>query len=303
MKDITITIAGPQGAGKTVLMGALNQVLRNSELAGIRACFRKDQQFVQQGESNPEVWVMEEKPATPHRITIAEAVKQWQTVRVDIWVRPERQPVAKLMKFADGAGFLVEAPRIPVAYQTPQDAIRAELAARRPVFLTTQYGTDMEIVDTGCLTRIPLGPNKTADGREARVICNDGPEGFPVAAYVDCPNGTTRLLAYNADGTRGQQGEEYFNLVGHLPPEPVKPREFVIRRDSESGPAYLATVSDSKVQPGEKIRVREVTPATGKQHHVWVSDDGESFMGAPDIDETWAVANGYRKTVLMEVQP
>ena len=67
---------------------------------------------------------------------------------------------------------------------------------------------------------VPLGPNKTRDGREARVICIDRQSSAhkPVLALVWNDRGNEEIYAYEVDGRTNTRCEELRDLVGHLTP-------------------------------------------------------------------------------------
>jgi len=146
---------------------------------------------------------------------------------------------------------------------------------------------------------VPLGANRTRDGREAFVFLVTPTE---IQGFVQEFESRFMKAMWHPDGCfPGRAGTD---LVGHLPPEPPKPREFSIRRHKKNGNAMVFPVD----QPGdgsddwENIHVREVLPATGKQYHVWVDGDGDCRPHGY-MDEEYAKEHSYRKAILMEVQP
>jgi hypothetical protein len=74
---------------------------------------------------------------------------------------------------------------------------------------------------------VPLGPNRTRDGRKARVICIDRqyPEERPVVALVWNARDQEEIYSFFANGRQRSSEESTTDLVGHLPPEPEKPIE------------------------------------------------------------------------------
>lgn len=116
---------------------------------------------------------------------------------------------------------------------------------------------------------VPLGPNRTRDGRAARVLCNDlAGAGKPVLAAIESrinPGSETTSHHYE-DGRVELDGTPHpFDLVGHLPQEPRKPREFWINR-YDSGVEYAAHPTREEADAAaanhrvECIHTREVLP-------------------------------------------
>lgn len=115
---------------------------------------------------------------------------------------------------------------------------------------------------------VPLGPNRTRDGREARVICLDRDDKRPVVALIRQSDGVEATQYYYSAGRRGDH-EQDLDLVGHLPPaepEAGKPREFWVTEYKDGGspnriiyenPPYPPT----RVSPNRRtFHVREVLP-------------------------------------------
>jgi hypothetical protein len=103
---------------------------------------------------------------------------------------------------------------------------------------------------------VPLGPNRTRDGQEVRVICNDRNHRLfkPVMALVATGKGE-ETRSYELTGRYDKARETPVDLVGHLPPEPVKPKEY---RLEVSGDGETFVRSGPSLNPGESITVREV---------------------------------------------
>lgn len=106
---------------------------------------------------------------------------------------------------------------------------------------------------------VPLGDNLTRDGRKARVLANDLEGGEPLAVAVQTNPGSRdeNLFRYRADGTSPIRPD--CDLVGHLPPAPVKPREWKVEVSEPSGCVYDPRVHGSS-GTREKVLVREVLP-------------------------------------------
>lgn len=98
---------------------------------------------------------------------------------------------------------------------------------------------------------VPLGPNRTRDGREAEVIAVGVKmrNGSGVVALVDTRDRLFKeTVCLYGDGRLGPNYEDPGDLVGHLPPEPPKPREIWLCED----PGGLnQRVWDSKQNVGE----------------------------------------------------
>lgn len=82
---------------------------------------------------------------------------------------------------------------------------------------------------------VPLGENVTTDGRKARVLCIDSLKaGYPVVAEIYDASSEGVLCYYTAAGeSRAKHAGS--RLVGHLPPEPPKPREFWLTPEELAG--------------------------------------------------------------------
>jgi hypothetical protein len=116
---------------------------------------------------------------------------------------------------------------------------------------------------------VPLGPNKTRDGRTVHVRCIDAAKpGYPVIAEVPDPHSKELILTYyTAEGvSRSSKERDRTDLVGHLPPaepEPVKPREWWINI-CEHRPEFFASKEDADEAAcnsrKECRHVREVLP-------------------------------------------
>lgn len=116
---------------------------------------------------------------------------------------------------------------------------------------------------------VPLGPNKTRDGREARVICIDVKSSHPVR-YLVFSDGREIVRSCSKTGSHYLDGHaSKHDLVGHLPPEPPEPREFWINIYSGKGrTAHLTReAADSMRGNGrvELVHVREVTPGQDEE--------------------------------------
>jgi len=105
---------------------------------------------------------------------------------------------------------------------------------------------------------VPLGPNITRDGRKARVICNDREGGNPVIALFKRNSASEATSYHFANGTVNLDGTPNPNdLVGHLPPEPAKPREVWIYCDPLDGTGSI----ELKQPPNPAYKCfREVLP-------------------------------------------
>jgi hypothetical protein len=114
---------------------------------------------------------------------------------------------------------------------------------------------------------VPLGENVTRDGRKARVLCNDlAGHGKRVIAAVESRNQTGEVTSFHyEDGRVNLDGTpESGDLVGHLPPEPVKPREFWINGyECRPGAIHHDKEAADRMAGQDRtecIHVREVLP-------------------------------------------
>lgn len=114
---------------------------------------------------------------------------------------------------------------------------------------------------------VPLGANVTRDGREARVLCIDRVcpgNAYPVLAIIRVNANEEISRVFYSDGRMLEEGEHPLDLVGHLPPEPVKPREFWINQynleDDTVHPSRQSAEDGSAPYRTECIHVREVLP-------------------------------------------
>ena len=151
----------------------------------------------------------------------------------------------------------------PLCFDTPEDALK--YAARKLPHITLSVIDPVRLGTIGTVSLpaplVPLGPNKTRDGREARVICIDCQSDThkPVIALVRSPQGHDELYGYEANGRVNDRSEELRDLVGHLPPEPPEPREWRITRNLAGEPKIRSGPTPNK---GESVHVREVLPGT-----------------------------------------
>jgi len=151
----------------------------------------------------------------------------------------------------------------------------------------------------------PLGPNRTAGGQEARVICNDASaQGCPVVAEITSAVPHSHRIAYFTKTGEAFTGDPNDRLVGHLPPEPVKPREFWLTKTKLShGNWTVITTQPDLDSRYDTVRVREVLPHTGKQYHAWVRDSDGEMRSIASFDERSAEDMDYRKAILIEATP
>lgn len=156
------------------------------------------------------------------------------------------------------------------------------------------------------LTVVPLGPNRTRDGREVRVIANDlkNPR-FPVC-YVeitdDVEQENARFVSATGSYLNLETQPHGLDLIGHLPPEPPKPREIWVAPFTNEYPVQERLVHLRKSGNPDYIHFREVT-APGKQYHAWVRDEDGDFYHEGHRSEQWLTACGYRKATLIEYTP
>jgi hypothetical protein len=107
---------------------------------------------------------------------------------------------------------------------------------------------------------VPLGPNVTRDGRTARVLCNDRicpGNVYPVLAIIQISPNEEVARVFYSDGRMKEEREHPLDLVGHLPPEPAKPREWLIFRNPAGEPQIRSGPAPAK---HEYVHVREVLP-------------------------------------------
>ncbi len=136
------------------------------------------------------------------------------------------------------------------------------------VFATNEIATEWDPAPPPPPTPVPvpLGANVLRDGRKARVLCNDAAGAARrVIALIQSkvsPDAEVTSHHYedgrvNLDGTPSPG-----DLVGHLPPEPPKPREFWVNRyPSDESTVYESREqADKNAAPSrvECIHVREV---------------------------------------------
>jgi hypothetical protein len=160
----------------------------------------------------------------------------------------------------------------PLAFLTrsPEESIRAALTTPRTGGSLRKLEIWGKISETVSppqpVPLVPLGENVTRDGRKVRVICNDRVcpgNVYPVTALVLLNANEEISKVFHADGKLLAESEGPLDLVGHLPPEPAKPREFWINHYSNGSTAHPTPDSADKGQGGERIEcihVREVLP-------------------------------------------
>jgi hypothetical protein len=120
--------------------------------------------------------------------------------------------------------------------------------------------TSVELPPPAAPVLVPLGENVTRDGRKARVICNDRVcpgNVYPVTALVLLNANEEISKVFHADGKLSAESEGPLDLVGHLPPEPAKPREVWIYCDPLDGAGSIEL--KQPLNPAYKC-FREVLP-------------------------------------------
>jgi hypothetical protein len=208
------------------------------------------------------------KPASPvpveaRQIGIAEAVRRWNAGEIgsSVTIRPKNEDPRSLCQGVMDAGYFFEGrPFRP----TPEAAIREQLAAGVKVF-----SGDAEIVEPAAL--VPLGANRTRDGREARVIANDlSGEQFQVC-YVQVNEAGTEhspVLVSSTGSYLNMSSNHPFDLVGHIqPPEPPKPREIWVatKKGADGHGVIWSSEKNFSLMPEEReyVKFREVLPTEG----------------------------------------
>ncbi len=115
---------------------------------------------------------------------------------------------------------------------------------------------------------VPIGPTVTRDGRKARVICIDAVgqgNNDPVVALVSINENQETVRYFRTDGSisgNREGAKSDWDLVGHLPPEPPKPREFWICTGGPQGesPRAYTVKQENLLSDVEQIHVIEVLP-------------------------------------------
>lgn len=110
---------------------------------------------------------------------------------------------------------------------------------------------------------VPLGPNVTRNGREVRVICTDVKNATRPVRYLIVDPAQGKEIVRSCD----KYGLHYIDktpsnndLVGHLPPEPVKPLEVWIKTTSGVARDSLCILKPADADERGYRLFREVLP-------------------------------------------
>lgn len=113
--------------------------------------------------------------------------------------------------------------------------------------------------------KVPLGPNRTRDGRKARVICIDRGRvdgTVSVVALIEVPNtAQEEVSTYYQDG-RFTNRDDPRDLIGHLPTPDWKPR-------FEDGWTYWRKGDEWQASNGTELQSWHVPAGTPIQNGSW----------------------------------
>jgi hypothetical protein len=135
---------------------------------------------------------------------------------------------------------------------------------------------------------VPLGENVTRDGRKVRVICNDRVcpgNVYPVTAMVLLNANEEIPKVFHADGKLSAESEGPLDLVGHLPPEPAKPREFWLITPDDGDVAVYGvpqTCAGTLEPHPNQVHFREVLPGADDELEDlrrWKAESMQVFAG------------------------
>ena len=145
---------------------------------------------------------------------------------------------------------------------------------------------------------LPLGPNVLRDGRKARVLCNDFQNGGRcVIVALKTSSGNENTSYHFADGRVNLDGTDSpSDLVGHLPPEPAKPREVWLRFHKDSAPEVIYGLTPVSTPPFHLFR--EVLPGQDDELERLREWKRQAMESTPDW---WAIGKEMGLTLGQDV--